>query len=299
MTRDLTGKVVVITGSARGIGAATARAFIADGARVVIADIDQTALDRATAEMSPALALRLDVSDREAFAAFYDRIETELGPIDILVNNAGVMPVEKVTEISDAMADRVIDVNIKGVTNGTRIALRRMIPRRRGHVINIASALGEMYGPYLADYCGSKHFVVGFTDAARMELKGTGVDMSVVLPGQADTELTAGLVGARGLSLISPELIAAAVVSTARKPRRHTYAPKTFTAIVVATRFLPKAVSEPMLRLLGAENVHKKRDLAARSAYEARALGETQPALGTRQADPIMKVVKEQKDLAE
>lgn len=272
MGRDLAGKIVVITGSARGIGAATARAFIAEGARVVIADVDQAALAAAAAEMSPALALPLDVADRDAFAAFYGRVETDLGPIDILVNNAGIMPVERVTGISDALADRVIDVNVKGVTNGTRTALRQMVPRRRGHVINIASALGEMYGPYLADYCGSKFFVVGFTDAARMELNGSGVDLSVILPGQVETEMTAGLVGARGFAMAAPEDIAAAVVATARKPRRHTYVPRTFNAIVFANKFMPKAVSEPMLRLLGAERLMTKRDPALRSAYNARTL---------------------------
>ena len=156
------------------------------------------------------------------------------------MNNAGIMPVARVNEIPQALADRVLDVNVKGVINGTRAALDRMLPRRRGHVINISSAFGEMYSSYLADYIGSKHFVVGFTDAARMELHGTGVDMSVVLPGQVETDLTAGLFKAKGFSLAKPEQIAAAIVATARRPRRHTYVPLTFSAISWPSSSFPR-----------------------------------------------------------
>lgn len=301
--RDLAGKVVVITGSARGIGAATARAFAAEGARVVISDIDGTALAEAAESLKPALALPLDVSDRAAFDAFCDRIESEIGPIDVLVNNAGIMPVARVNEIPQALADRVLDVNVRGVINGTRAALDRMLPRRRGHIINISSAFGEMYSSYLADYIGSKHFVVGFTDAARMELHGTGVDMSVVLPGQVETDLTAGLFKAKGFSLAKPEQIAEAIVATARRPRRHTYVPWTFSALLVAVKFLPKAITEPVLRVLGANKLIKAEDPAARDAYNSRALANKPPALGTREAQvhtrldvPITKAVTDPAD---
>lgn len=282
--RDLAGKVVVITGSARGIGAATARAFAAEGAKVVISDIDGTALAEAAESLKPALALPLDVSDRAAFDAFCDRIESEVGLIDVLVNNAGIMPVARVNEIPQALADRVLDVNVKGVINGTRAALDRMLPRRRGHIINISSAFGEMYSSYLADYIGSKHFVVGFTDAARMELHGSGVDMSVVLPGQVATDLTAGLFKAKGFSLAKPEQIAEAIVATARRPRRHTYVPWTFSALLVAVKFLPKAITEPVLRVIGANKLIKAEDPAARDAYNARALANKPPELGAREA---------------
>lgn len=274
MSSDLAGKVVVITGAARGIGAATARAFIGQGAKVVIADVDQQALATAAESIRPAMALPLDVSDRAAFDALLDRVEAEVGPVDILVNNAGIMPVARVNEIPRALADRVLDVNVRGVINGTRSALDRMLPRRRGLIINVSSAFGEMYSSYLADYVGSKHFVVGFTDATRMELHGSGVDMSVILPGQVQTDLSAGLFKARGLPLARPEQIAAAIVQTARKPRRHVYVPWHFTPVVLAIRFLPKAVTEPMLRLLGANKLINLDDAAVRSAYDARALGE-------------------------
>lgn len=274
MSSDLAGKVVVITGAARGIGAATARAFIGQGAKVVIADVDQQALATAAESIRPAMALPLDVSDRAAFDALLDRVEAEVGPVDILVNNAGIMPVARVNEIPRALADRVLDVNVRGVINGTRSALDRMLPRRRGLIINVSSAFGEMYSSYLADYVGSKHFVVGFTDATRMELHGSGVDMSVILPGQVQTDLSAGLFKARGLPLARPEQIAAAIVQTARKPRRHVYVPWHFTPVVLAIRFLPKAVTEPMLRLLGANKLINLDDAAVRIAYDARALGE-------------------------
>lgn len=285
VSRSLTGKVVVITGSARGIGAATALAFMAEGAKVVMCDVDRKSLDEAAETMKPALALPLDVSDRAAFEEFLDRVESELGPIDVMVNNAGIMPVARVNEIPQALADRILDVNVKGVANGTRSALNRMLTRRRGHVINVSSAFGEMYSSYLADYVGSKHFVVGFTDAARMEMHGTGVDMSVVLPGQVETDLSAGLFKARGFSLAKPEQIAAAIVQTARKPRRHTYVPWSFSTVVVAIRFLPKAVTEPMMRLLGADKLIKPADATVRNAYDARALNGSPTPITAPQPD--------------
>lgn len=278
MARNLTGRVVVITGAARGIGAAAARAFVAEGATVVISDIDEQALVAAAQAIRPVLALPLDVSDRASFDALLDRVEAEVGPIDVLVNNAGIMPVARVNEIPQALAQRVLDVNVKGVTNGTRSALNRMLPRRSGHIINIASAFGEMYSSFLADYVGSKHFVVGFTDATRMELHGSGVDVSVILPGQVETDLSAGLFKARGLPLARPEQIASAVVRTARRPRRHVYVPWHFTPVVRAIRFLPKAITEPMLRLLGANKIIDAADPAVRDAYHARALGQRDSA---------------------
>lgn len=278
--RNLAGKLVVITGSARGIGAATARAFAAAGARVVLSDIDKQALARAAESIPNVLALPLDVAERPAFNEFLDRIEAAEGPIDVLVNNAGIMPVARVNEISETMANRVLDVNVKGVVNGTRAALDRMLARRRGHIINISSAFGEMYTSFLADYIGSKHFVVGFSNSARMELHRSGVDMSVILPGQVETDLTAGLAAARGLTMATPEQIAAAVVRTARRPRRMVYVPWSFNVVTLAAKFLPKAIIEPVLRLLGANRLIEPKDAAARRAYEQRALAPAPPPSG-------------------
>lgn len=267
--RNLQGSVVVVTGSARGIGAATAQAFIAAGARVVIADIDTDALAVAKDRLQPALALPLDVTSRESFERLFEAI-TELGPVDVLVNNAGIMPVAPVTEIGDALARRVNDINFLGMTTGTRVALTHMAPRRRGHIINVSSMLGVIVGPAFADYCASKAAIIAWTDAARLDMRRSGVKFTLVLPGQADTELTSGLTPVRGFRLATPESIAEAIVEAARRPRRRVYTPWTFAVLAVMYRFLPQGISDPVLRLFGSERVLAGQDRGARTAYDQR-----------------------------
>jgi len=268
--KDLRGKVVIVTGGARGIGAATARAFRAAGAQVVIADIDKEALEAAESSIHPAKVAYLDVTSRASFELLFDDVEATLGPIDILVNNAGIMPMMKVTEIPDALADRVLDINLRGVILGTRVALSRMLPRRSGHIINMSSTLGEFVGPGLSDYCASKFGVIGFTDSARYELKGTGVDLSLVLPGQVNTELVAGIRKAKGLGLASPESIADAIMGLARRPRRRVYSPLTFAAIAIGFKLLPRGLGEGMLTALGGRTIVDSIDSAGRRAYDER-----------------------------
>jgi NAD(P)-dependent dehydrogenase (short-subunit alcohol dehydrogenase family) len=268
--RKVQGAVVVVTGSARGIGAATAQAFIAAGATVVIADIDADALAAAKDSLRPALALPLDVTSRESFEKLFEAVTAELGPVDVLVNNAGIMPVAPVTEIGDALARRVNDINFLGMTTGTRVALSHMVPRRRGHIINVSSMLGVIVGPAFADYCASKAAIIAWTDAARLDMRRSGVKFTLVLPGQADTELTSGLTPVRGFRLATPESIAEAIVAAARRPRRRVYTPRTFAALAVMYKFLPQGVSDPLLRLFGSERVLAGQDRGARSAYNNR-----------------------------
>ena len=268
--KDLRGKVVIVTGGARGIGAATARAFREAGAQVVVADIDKEALEAAESSIHPAKVAYLDVTSRASFESLFDDVEATLGPVDILVNNAGIMPMMKVTEIPDALADRVLDINLRGVILGTRVALARMLPRRCGHIINMSSTLGEFVGPGLSDYCASKFGVIGFTDSARYELKGTGVDLSLVLPGQVNTELVAGLRKAKGLGLASPESIADAIIGLARRPRRRVYSPLTFAAIAIGFKLLPRGLGEGLITALGGRTIVDSIDSAGRRAYDER-----------------------------
>ena len=170
LTQGIHGKVVAITGGARGIGYATAGRLIADGAQVAIGDIDELRLKQAAADLGLTTYARLDVTDPGSFAAFLDLVEAELGPLDVLVNNAGIMPIGPLAEEDDASTRRMVEINVLGVMFGTKLALRRMAPRRRGHIINIASLAGESFVPGSATYCGTKHAVNGFTESARREL---------------------------------------------------------------------------------------------------------------------------------
>src|SRR5438046_1860036 len=151
--KDLSGRVVAITGGARGIGLATARALRAAGARVAIGDIDRDGAITAADGLGPGvLAAGLDVTDRESFADFLALVERELGPLDVLVNNAGIMPIGPMVDESDDVARRVFEVNVLGCLTGMKLALPGMLRRGRGHIVNVASAAGKSPVPGGASY---------------------------------------------------------------------------------------------------------------------------------------------------
>jgi NAD(P)-dependent dehydrogenase (short-subunit alcohol dehydrogenase family) len=268
---SISGKVVAITGGARGIGFATARQLIADGARVAIGDIDDVRLKEAAAELGITTYARLDVTDPESIAAFLDAVEDELGPLDVLVNNAGIMPLGALDAEEDRVTRRLIEINVLGVIYGTKLALRRMLPRRSGHIINIASLAGESYVPGAATYCASKHAVKGFTESARREYRDSGVQFSAVLPTFTNTELVAGTAGVRGIRNAEPEEIAAAVAQMIRKPKPKVRVTRVAGALIASQAFLPTRFTERLGKALGAEDTFTSAvDVEARRAYEER-----------------------------
>src|SRR3981189_2809752 len=122
--RILAGETAAITGAARGIGRATAEAFLSKGMKVAIGDVDFDAAQKTAAELGPStVALPLDVPDRASFAAFLDHAQEQLGPVDVLVNNAGIMQVGRFIDEDDLTARRMVDINIHGVILGTKLAL--------------------------------------------------------------------------------------------------------------------------------------------------------------------------------
>ena len=136
----LEGKVAVITGGARGIGYATARTLKSLGMKVAVGDVDETRLLETDRELDLDAVGRLDVTDPESFQAFYHMVTDRLGVPHALVNNAGVMPVGPTVDEGQEVARRMVDINVHGVITGTKLALDSMLPRRSGHIINIASA---------------------------------------------------------------------------------------------------------------------------------------------------------------
>src|SRR3954454_5631823 len=130
--RSLSGKVVAITGGARGIGKATAAALVRKGCRVAIGDLDLELAERTAGELGGGtVALPLDVTDRSSFAAFLDAAERELGPVDVVINNAGIMPVSPFADEPDDSIKRQLDINVYGVIVGTQLAIARLRPRGR------------------------------------------------------------------------------------------------------------------------------------------------------------------------
>jgi NAD(P)-dependent dehydrogenase (short-subunit alcohol dehydrogenase family) len=274
-SRPLSGRVVAITGGARGIGRATASALVRHGARVGIGDVDAAlARETATALGPEVRAYELDVTSRPSFAAFLDAVESDLGPLDVLVNNAGIMPVTPFLDESDAAAACQVDINLHGVIFGMKEALPRMLSRGSGHVVNLASIAGKAGVPHLATYCATKHAVVGVSEAVRSELDGRGIEFTCVMPALVNTELTAGVAAGRGVKKTEPEDVAAAIVDVLRQPRFEVYVPRVVGAINKVMSILPRAGREAVGRLLEADKVMVRADMAGRAAYEHRVAGE-------------------------
>jgi NAD(P)-dependent dehydrogenase (short-subunit alcohol dehydrogenase family) len=284
--RSLSGKVVVITGGGRGIGAATARALVARGARVAIGDVDLETAERTAAELGGGtIARRLDVTDRPAFTAFLDEVERELGPLDVLVNNAGIMPLSPIEEESDATVIRQLELNLHAVIHGSKEAIRRMKPRRTGHIVNLASVAGKGGFPGGATYCAVKHGVVGFSEAIRLELRGSGIEVSCVMPALVATELASGIADSPFVKRATPEQVADAIVNALERPRFDVFVPKSTGYISQFMAAFPRPVREATSRLLKADRLlidaaHGQ----GRAAYEARAAAST-PAAETLVAE--------------
>jgi len=270
--RILAGQVAAITGGARGIGRETARHLARQGMKVAIGDLDAVATEAVAAELGPGVrGYPLDVTDRASFAAFVDAAEADLGPLDVLVNNAGIMQLGPFLEEEDVVAVRQIDINVHGVLHGMKILLPRFVARGRGHLVNIASSAGKGGFAGGATYCGTKHFVVGVSEAVRSELRGTPVELSCVMPGVVNTELSTGLKEARGIKNVDPEDVASAIVECLRVPRFDVYVPKSIGPITQLMGVLPRSGREAVTRVLKADRVLAAADPAARRDYELRA----------------------------
>src|ERR1700741_1073657 len=268
-------KVIVITGGARGIGFATATKLHNLGAKVAIGDVDEARVKESGAALGLDIYGKLDVTDPHSFSEFLDEVERQLGPIDVLINNAGIMPLGRIVDEPDAVTRRILDINVYGVILGTKLAAQRMIPRGRGHIINVSSLAGEGYIPGAATYCASKHAVVGFTDTARLEYRKTGVKFSMVLPTFVNTELIAGTSGAKGFKNAEPADVAKAIAEMVDKPKPRVRVTKAMGAVVASAKFMPRSVAEGLNRMLGGEHVFTDDvDVEQRKAYETRARGE-------------------------
>jgi NAD(P)-dependent dehydrogenase (short-subunit alcohol dehydrogenase family) len=281
--RSLTGKVVAITGGGRGIGRATALALAREGARVAVGDLDQQLAEQVGAEVG-GLGLALDVTDHAGFTAFLDEVEQRLGPLDVLVNNAGIMPVTSLVEESADSIARQLEINLHAVIHGTQEAMRRMVPRRTGHIVQLASLAGRSGFPKLATYCATKHGVVGLSEAVALELRGTGVEISVVMPGIVRTELTTGLADARGVKTLLPEEVAAELVGALRNPRFDVFVPRSSAPLIKIGAALPRRLRDAIARALKADETTAHADTPERAAYEARAAASAPAAEHERSA---------------
>jgi len=192
----LTGKVAVVTGAARGIGRATAERLLADGARVVLSDVDAERLHQTASEIGAddrLLAVRADVSKQSDVVALVDAAVRRFGAIDIMVNNAGIAPVVDFLDVTDELLSRVLDINLKGAFYGTQAAGRRMIEQGQGGVIiNMSSINSGLANPNVAPYAISKGGMNQVTSTAAVAFAPHGIRVLGVGPGTIMTDMVAG-----------------------------------------------------------------------------------------------------------
>ena len=186
----LTGKTALITGSARGIGLAFAKAYVAEGANVVIADINTDAARAAADEIGDkAFAVTLDVTDQASIDAGFDAAIAQFGQIDILINNAALFTAAPIVEIDRADYDRIFDINVKGTLFMLQAAARHMIDRGiKGKIINMASQAGRRGEALVGVYCASKAAVISLTQSAGLDLIKHGINVNAIAPGVVDGE---------------------------------------------------------------------------------------------------------------
>lgn len=190
----LENKVAIITGGGRGIGRATALRFAEEGARVVVADIDEDEATAAAAEVSQsggvARAVHLDVSDSASVDACISQAVGEFGRIDVLVNNAGILRDARLVKMAEADFDAVIDVNLKGVFACTQAVVPGMVEQGGGVVLN-ASSVVALYGNFgQTNYVAAKAGVIGMTKVWARELGPKGIRVNAVAPGFIETRMT-------------------------------------------------------------------------------------------------------------
>ncbi len=265
----LPGRVVAITGGARGIGRAIGEELVARGARVALGDLDLDGAQATATELGRGtVGLALDVTDRASITAFLASAEEALGAVDVLVNNAGVMHVGPFLEEPDAWTARQLDVNLLGVILACKVALPPMIARGFGHVINVASVAAHLGVRHEAVYAATKWGVAGLTESLRIELRGTGVDLSLVMPGIVRTDLSAGTTDVRGVTVLAAADVAREVVAAIERPRFDVFVPRSYAALVRVKDALPRPAREALLRVLGAERHTRATTPADRIAYE-------------------------------
>ncbi|MEY4224272.1 MAG: 3-oxoacyl-[acyl-carrier-protein] reductase FabG [Actinomycetota bacterium] len=217
LTRDLNGMVVVVTGGGSGLGAQFARRLSADGAHVVVGDRDEAAAGKVASEVGGEAAV-FDVTDSAAFDAAVDRVAAHHGRLDVLINNAGIAPpraperdekafanavkraegridelepLDVTLGMSDAEWDVMIRIHLHGTFFGTRAALRHMMPRRSGSIINVSSIMGLRPAAGAPHYCAAKAGIVALTKSTAQEVAPFGIRVNAVAPGWVDTPLLA------------------------------------------------------------------------------------------------------------
>jgi NAD(P)-dependent dehydrogenase (short-subunit alcohol dehydrogenase family) len=254
-------ETIVITGASGGVGRAAARKFAADGARVALLARGRKGLEAAAREVEhaggEALVLPVDVSDPDQLEAAAASVEDALGPIDVWVNDAMVTLYAEFLDIEPAEFKRSTEVSYLGMVWGTRAALTRMLPRDRGTIVQVGSALAYRAIPLQAPYCAAKHAIRGFTDSLRTELlhQGSNVHVTMVQMPALNTpqfDWARNKMGRRARPLgtiFQPEVAAQAIVHASHARRREIYVGGSTLATILGNKLMPGVFDRLMARL--------------------------------------------------
>lgn len=202
---DLKGKVAVITGAGRGIGRTIALSLAEQGMSIGVNDVNPTLAEGVVAELHArgrhAVALVANVAEKPQVTAMIDRAEQELGPLWLLVNNAGVVTIGSTADLSEEAWDQVFDVDAKGVFLCSQAAIRKMIPRQRGRIVNFASIAGQIVRTGQISYCAAKAAVIHFSRCLAVEMAPYGITVNCICPGMTWTEMLSVSSKERGLDM--------------------------------------------------------------------------------------------------
>jgi 2-hydroxycyclohexanecarboxyl-CoA dehydrogenase len=193
--RGLQGKVVVVTGSGRGMGAAIAQRLTAEGARVAVTDVDEKSAAETAAALMGAAGFRLDITEPAEVNARIGEITDALGPIDALVNNAGWDQLSPFLDTDEDLWDRLIDINLRGPIRMVKAVLPGMVERRAGRIVNISSDAGRVGSTGEAVYSACKAGIIGFSKTVAREVARSGITVNAICPGPTATPLLESMVG--------------------------------------------------------------------------------------------------------
>ena len=272
--QSLVGVSAAVTGGGAGIGRAISQHLARAGARVAIGDIDGDAAQAVAKDIGgDAIGVAVDVSDRDAFVAFLDAAEQAHGPLALVVNNAGIDWIGAFHEEPDEVSRRELEVNLYGAIVGSKLALQRMLPRRSGHLVNVASGVGRVPLPGSATYSATKHGVVGLTESLRLEYRDSGIGFSVIQPAQVETAMLDGQARPRALPQISADDVAEALVRAVERGRFEVWVPANQAVTAKLSAILPRRAREAILRAIGVTKIAGETDMEARREYHERAFG--------------------------
>lgn len=266
---SLKGRVVAISGGARGIGDATANALAKAGARVAIGDLDAD-LAAESAQAYGGLALPLDVTSESSFAGFLDKVVAEFGRVDGLVNNAGIMVIGRHLDVPIEHQLKQLDINLTGVINGCHTAAPLMIAQGGGQIVNLASLAGRFAAPGAAVYSATKAAVLALSDALDAELAEQGVRVSAVMPSFTNTGLISGTTAPSMTPAIEPDQVAAAIVRLLTKYRPQATVPPRLAFSAAQWTLMPQRTRRWLSDKTGMATMFLEVDHDARAAYEER-----------------------------